>query len=205
MSASKLIVVVGATGNQGGSVVNTFLDESGWKVRGVTRDASSPKALSLKSRGVEVVQADMDEPASLAKVFTGANAIFAVSDFWTIIRPMMMDPQSYKDDPDADKPVNERAKAREAQQLKNVIDAAAQVSTLDRFIISSLPNVIELSGGKYTNVCHFDSKAVAADYARDTYPGLWAKTSLYKAGFFLSNMVGDPAGTPTQVRKPMVV
>lgn len=194
MSSSKLIVVIGATGNQGGSVVNTFLNDSTWRVRGVTRNASTPKAVSLKSRGVHVVQADMDDPTSLAAAFEGANAIFAVSDFWAIFG----DPASIE----KLKPgqaLNEWAKERESQQLKNVVDAAAKVATLDRFVISSLPNVAKLSGGKYPNVCHFDSKADAVDYEKETHPELWAKTSVYNAGFFLSNFIGDPAGRPTKV------
>jgi nucleoside-diphosphate-sugar epimerase len=194
MSAPKLIVVIGATGNQGGSVVSTFLDDPCWRVRGITRNPSSPKAASLRSRSVEVVQADMDEPASLAVAFEGANAIFAVSDFWTIYN----DPAN-KDKPEPSQPLNEWTKERETQQLKNVIDAAAQVPTLERFVLSSLPNVTKLSGGKYTHVCHFDSKANAAEYGRETYPDLWAKTSLYTAGLFLSNLVSHPAGKPTKV------
>lgn len=197
MSPQKLIVVIGATGNQGGSVVNTFLDDPDWRVRGITRTPSSTSASSLISRGVEVVQADMDEPASLTAAFEGANAIFAVSDFWVIYR----NPTAAKDElkPKPGQPLNEWAKARETGQLKNVIDAAAKVQTLERFVISSMPNVTKLSGGKYTHVCHFDSKADAAEYAKDTYPDLWAKTSEFKPGFFMSNFISDPAGMPVKV------
>ncbi|KAI9167850.1 hypothetical protein HJFPF1_03989 [Paramyrothecium foliicola] len=51
MSVSKVIAVLGATGNQGGSVVNTFLGHPGWR----------------------------DAPQSLCSALEGANAIFAVS------------------------------------------------------------------------------------------------------------------------------
>ncbi|KAF4468837.1 hypothetical protein FALBO_4248, partial [Fusarium albosuccineum] len=69
--------------------------------------------------------------------------------------------------------------------------------TLERFILSSLSNATKWSGGKYTHVYHFDSKAKAVDYAKETYPELWAKTSIYEAGLFLSNFV-DPMGRPVR-------
>ena len=60
MDAQKLILILGATGNQGGSVVESFLQDSQWRVRAVTRNTSSTKAKALASRGAEVVQANMD-------------------------------------------------------------------------------------------------------------------------------------------------
>lgn len=42
MSSGKLIAVVGASGNQGGSVVNTFLSERGWRVLALTRIRQVP-------------------------------------------------------------------------------------------------------------------------------------------------------------------
>lgn len=55
---SKLLVVFGATGNQGGSVVNAVLQDpvlgKEFKIRGVTRDVSKPAAKELEAKGVEV-------------------------------------------------------------------------------------------------------------------------------------------------------
>lgn len=57
---SKIVVVFGATGNQGGSVVDSILADpeakSQFKVRGVTRDTTSEKAKKLEARGVEPVK-----------------------------------------------------------------------------------------------------------------------------------------------------
>lgn len=59
MSDKKLITVFGATGKQGGSVVQTFLNDpqlkSEWSVRGVSRDASSASSQKLVAQGVEMV------------------------------------------------------------------------------------------------------------------------------------------------------
>ena len=57
---SKILTVFGATGNQGGSLINYVVNSSKlskiYKLRGVTRDVSKPAALALKEKGVEVVK-----------------------------------------------------------------------------------------------------------------------------------------------------
>jgi uncharacterized protein YbjT (DUF2867 family) len=56
---SKLITVFGATGNQGGSVIEQLLNDAAtaqeFKIRGITRDTSKPAAQELAKKGVEVV------------------------------------------------------------------------------------------------------------------------------------------------------
>lgn len=62
MSAStqKILVVFGATGIQGGSVINSILGDPRtareFKIRGITRDPSKPHAKALINRGVECVE-----------------------------------------------------------------------------------------------------------------------------------------------------
>ncbi|RGP64845.1 hypothetical protein FLONG3_9423 [Fusarium longipes] len=182
MSSSKLIVILGATGNQGGSVADAFLSEPGWKVRAVTRNTTSSKAKALSSKGAEVIKSNLDEPSTLASAFEGANAIFVVSDFWGLYN----DPVN-KSKAKPGQPLNEWAAEHEEQQLKNAIDAASKVPTLERFVISSLSNAEKWSKGKYTRVYHFDGKARAVEYIPKAHPDLWAKTSIFQAGLFLSN------------------
>lgn len=66
---TKIIAVTGATGSQGGGVVNVMSKTPGWKVRAVTRNTQSEAAKKLAERGIEVVQADMDDEESLKKAF----------------------------------------------------------------------------------------------------------------------------------------
>ncbi|PTB49615.1 hypothetical protein M431DRAFT_486613 [Trichoderma harzianum CBS 226.95] len=73
MSSGKLIVVVGAAGNQCGSVVSTFLSEPCWRVRTLTYNASSTKALDSASSGVEVICANIDDPSTLTPAFDRAE------------------------------------------------------------------------------------------------------------------------------------
>ena len=73
----------------------------------------------------------------------------------------------------------------ETEQGKRAVDVLAKSPTLKHFIFSSLPSVSKLSGGKYNNVAHFESKARIAEYIKTTYPELWAKTTeLWIAGYF---------------------
>ena len=65
----KIIAVTGATGSQGGGVVNVMKSTPGWKVRAVTRNPQSDAAKKLADEGIEVVQADMDDEESLSKAF----------------------------------------------------------------------------------------------------------------------------------------
>lgn len=60
MADKKLLVVLGATGKQGGSVINSILgDEKAaaqFSIRAITRDPSKPAAQALAKRGVECIK-----------------------------------------------------------------------------------------------------------------------------------------------------
>lgn len=81
----KLIVVLGATGLQGGSVLHHILarntpSEHTFSVRAVTRNPSSANAVELaKLSHVEVVKADLDDKEELKKALEGAWGVFGVS------------------------------------------------------------------------------------------------------------------------------
>jgi uncharacterized protein YbjT (DUF2867 family) len=78
---AKTIVVCGATGQLGGSVARRMLKE-GWNVRAVTRNVNGDAAKALASQGAQLVTADYDDENSILKAFEGAQAIFAVTNFW---------------------------------------------------------------------------------------------------------------------------
>lgn len=56
-SDKKLLVVFGATGAQGGSVVQSILSDpklkQSWAVRGITRDVTKPAAKKIEALGAE--------------------------------------------------------------------------------------------------------------------------------------------------------
>ena len=80
-ASQKLIVVTGATGQQGGAVARHLLSK-GWNVRALTRDAGKPAAKALAEAGAELVIADNDDRASLDAAFQGAYGVFSVQNFW---------------------------------------------------------------------------------------------------------------------------
>ena len=69
MAGKKIIAVTGATGAQGGGLVRAILADpaGGFAVRAITRDVNSEKAKALAQAGAEVVAADIDDEASLAR------------------------------------------------------------------------------------------------------------------------------------------
>lgn len=67
MISNALVAVTGATGSQGGGVVNALMANTKAKIKAITRNASSPKAKALPY-GVEVVEADLSDKASMTKV-----------------------------------------------------------------------------------------------------------------------------------------
>lgn len=81
---SKLLTVFGATGQQGGSLIDYVLRNpelsSMYRVRGITRDTSKPSSLALKAKGVEVIEADLDKPATLPPALAGSHAVFGVTN-----------------------------------------------------------------------------------------------------------------------------
>jgi uncharacterized protein YbjT (DUF2867 family) len=75
---SRLILVTGATGNQGSAVLRHLMPH-GWRLRAIARDPSKPAAQELAAKGVEVVQADFNDPASLEAAMEGCYGVFAVT------------------------------------------------------------------------------------------------------------------------------
>lgn len=78
---SRVILVTGATGTQGGAVARELLSR-GYAVRGLTRNPDSERAQALKDAGAVLVQGDFSNPESLASAMDGAYGVFAMTDFW---------------------------------------------------------------------------------------------------------------------------
>jgi len=76
-----VIVVTGATGQQGGAVARELLGAR-HKVRAVTRMPEAAPARALAALGAEVVQGDLDDPKSLQRALAGAWGTFAVQNTW---------------------------------------------------------------------------------------------------------------------------
>ncbi|MEZ5316136.1 MAG: NmrA/HSCARG family protein [Vicinamibacterales bacterium] len=81
MSDQKTIVITGATGQQGGAVLR-HLEGQGFRLRAMTRKPDGAAARALAARGIEVVQGDLDDAASIERALAGAWGVFAVQNTW---------------------------------------------------------------------------------------------------------------------------
>ncbi|PSQ14550.1 NmrA/HSCARG family protein [Halobacteriales archaeon QS_8_69_73] len=132
------VLVTGATGNQGGAVVDHLLaaDEP-FEVLGLTRDPDGDAAHALADRGVDVVEGDLNDAASLRPHVAAADAVFAVTNFWT---------QGYD------------AQVRQGQTLADV----AVEEGIEQFVFSGVGSHHEDTG-----IPHFDSAWEIERHARE--------------------------------------
>jgi hypothetical protein len=175
-SHQPIIVVFGATGYQGGSVINRLLttQRNEYHLRAVTRNPQSSAARKLAEKGVEVVYGDANQPESLSAAFDGAWGAFLVTNFW--------DPNQGLD-PETD-----------FVQGKNLVDAAVKSGTV-KFVVWSSLHDIDKASGDTLSVPHYTNKYRVEEYIR-AQPGL--QTAFVYAGFYAQNWVNfPPFGVPT--------
>ena len=176
MENKKIIAVIGATGAQGKGLIQSVLnDKNGeFRIRAITRNANSDKARELAKQGVEVVEANVDDKASLVNAFTGAYGAFCVTFFWEHFSP-----------------------EKENQHAKNMADAASEAG-VKHVIWSTLEDSrkwIPLSDdrmptllGKY-KVPHFDAKGESNAYFETSgVPYTLLNTSFYWENFIYFGM-----------------
>jgi uncharacterized protein YbjT (DUF2867 family) len=76
----KTVLVLGATGNQGGAVARELLGR-GWPVRALTRDPRSANAQTLAAAGAQVVQGNLDDAQALDDALRGVYGVYSVQTF----------------------------------------------------------------------------------------------------------------------------
>lgn len=128
MSTTGPVLVLGATGNQGGAVARHLIAD-GVPVRAATRNPSSPAARELAAAGAALVGVDLDDPDGLAAAMRDTPAVFSVQTF--------MQPGGT---------------AAETRQGVNVAEAAARAG-VGHLVYSSVGGAERGSG-----VPHFESK-----------------------------------------------
>lgn len=77
---TKTILIIGATGLQGGAVAERLQAENNYILRAISRDPQSPAASALASLGVKIYKANFDEAHSLDEAVCGVDAIFSMSN-----------------------------------------------------------------------------------------------------------------------------
>jgi uncharacterized protein YbjT (DUF2867 family) len=165
MADKKIIAVIGATGTQGGGLARAILADpnGGFAVRAITRDPNKDKARALAAAGAEVVQADIDDVASLTKAFQGAHGVYGVTNFWEHF-----------------------SAEKEKSQARNIAEAA-KAAGVKHVIWSTLEDTrqympaddkrMPILQEKY-RVPHFDAKAEADSFFNDV-PTTFLLTTFY--------------------------
>jgi len=174
--SKKIIAVTGATGAQGGGLVRAILSDKGgaYVPRAITRKPDSDKGKELAKMGVEVVAADLDNPASLKEAFAGAHGAFCLTNFWEHFSP-----------------------EREIAQAKALAQAAKDAGVAHA-IWSTLEDTrkrVPLSDGRMPTlkekykVPHFDAKGESDRFFRDLgVPTTFLATSFYWENFIFFGM-----------------
>ncbi|KAI5826197.1 NmrA-domain-containing protein [Schizophyllum commune Tattone D] len=164
--SKRILTILGATGKQGGSVVNSILGDaaasSKFSVRAVTRDVTKDSAKALAAKGAEVVSADLDDKNSLREAFKGAHGVFG--------RRQAVCPG------------------------KNIADACKEENG-QHLVWSSLLNVNKLTNGVLSQVHHFDSKAAVEEYIRElSIPASFFLPGFYMSNIPGQNLRVGPDG-----------
>ena len=134
----RSIVVTGATGRQGGAVVEHLLRSSGsFRVRALTRNPNSVRSRGLAERGVDVVAGNLNDRESLDRALAGAYGVFAVQNFW-------------EHGPDAE--------VRQGKLLGN----AAKAAGIAHFVYTSVG-----AAERNTGVTHYETKWQIEEYLRE--------------------------------------
>lgn len=143
------ITVIGATGQQGGAVVDALLEQRRM-VRAVTRNPNGDKARALAERGADVVYADLEDVDSMRAVFDGAASAFAMTTH-----------------DGRDGPKREVAHGR-------VIATAAADAGLPFLVYSSVGGVERGSG-----VPHFESKRRVEEFMLEAVPVTFVRPTFF--------------------------
>jgi uncharacterized protein YbjT (DUF2867 family) len=117
---SKTILVTGATGRQGGAVVQHLL-KNNLTAKALSRTPHSISAQRLISKGVTVVKGDMSDPQSLVNAMKGCDGVFSIQNYF------------------------ECGGEKEIQYGKNMADAA-KTSNISHFIYNSVCGADSNSG-----------------------------------------------------------
>ena len=172
MSDKKLITVFGATGSQGGGLVQAILNDTGgeFSVRAVTRDPGSDKAKALAAAGAEVVEGNIDDYQSIKSALTGAYGAYFVTFFWDHFSPEKEMEQA-----------SAMAKAADEAGLKHVIWSSLEDT---RNWVPLDDDRMPTLNGKY-KVPHLDGKGESEKFFTERNLPV---TFLY-ASFYWDNMI----------------
>lgn len=166
MEKSDVVLVTGATGAQGGAVVDALLD-AGRAVRALVRDPASAPARALSERGVQLCEGDFDDVRSIRAAVDGVHGVFS----------MQM-------------PVHAADLHSETRAAVNLVQAAA-AANVEMFVHTSVARAGDHTAFTGWNAGrwwapYWTSKAAANDVVRSGSLAHWV---ILKPAFMMDNFV----------------
>ncbi|KAK4981122.1 hypothetical protein LTR66_001474 [Elasticomyces elasticus] len=167
--SKKAILVIGATGKQGGATINALIEDGALKTHtllAVTRDPDSTTARKLAGHGVRLVQGDLTDCNAL---FRNAKTVLEGGSVWGVfsVQP---------------------AGKREEAQGKALVDAAV-ASNVDFFVYTSVDRGGEVrSPRNATKVPHFASKHRIEQHLRLASRNDQMKWTILRPVAFMENL-----------------
>lgn len=145
--------VIGATGQQGGAVVDALLAD-GHPVRALVRDPGSVRSSALRDRDVALVQADQDDPDSMVSALGGVAALFMMTTY-----------------------AGPKGTDGEVEHGRAVADAAVRAD-VPRVVYSSVGGAERASG-----VPHFESKRRVEEHLATVIPASFVRPTFFMDNF----------------------
>ena len=136
MANEQTVLITGATGKQGGATARALAGK-GFKIRAMTRKPESDAAKAVaRETGADLIQGDLNDPASLKSALEGAWGVFAVQNTW------------------------EAGVAGEEEQGKRIATLARETG-IQHYVYTSVG-----SAHRKTGIPHFDNKYRIEDTVR---------------------------------------
>ncbi|CAF1043282.1 unnamed protein product [Rotaria sordida] len=162
----RLIVVVGADGRQGSSVIEALLEyPDNWHIRGITGDLTSTHSQELIRRGVHMVKCNLNNREECLLAFAGAYGVFAITNYW------------------------DATDGGEYEQALNLIEAA-RAANIEHFITSFIPDATVFEKNQFDLPLHSVSKTEMENYIRQLPPdSTFVHVTFIHVGFYYQNFI----------------
>ncbi|KAJ5760223.1 nmrA-like family protein [Penicillium odoratum] len=172
---TKVILVTGATGKQGGSVIDALLDQTGdIEILALTRNANSVSAQKLlnKSDKVKLVEGNLDQPDAIFENARKATDL----PIWGVFSVLVPIPGGKED--------------LEERQGKAMVDMALK-NKVKYFVYTSVDRGGEASIDNPTLVPHFINKHNIEHHLMDSAKNTEMNWTILRPTAFIDNLVPD--------------